>query len=437
MPSLPLTRWERVNDPLYAHHFNTQSRWRFNTSPTWTVWADAWDVRLYNGSEIVDSVRSDDGNGYSHLWRIIQRGPSDPLYKNFRNWDLGNNFQASKTYYRDNSIRTNWTGTIGSRTWDYKDLFLRAWGNFASSPTSLFPILPWVDSMLLDAAGTTAIARSAPGNPAADTVTALAELLRDRPRLPGSALRKRRGPGGAADEYLNYVFGIKPTIEDIKEIADVYRNQASIVKQYERDHGKRVRRRYRFDPIETRTVTEVSSSFYPSLRHVGAPWDNPSKLMKYETVERQYSFSGAFRYHLDIGEDLRSRVVRNAQIAHLLYGASFTPDVVWNLTPYSWLVDWVTNAGDVISNITNFALINMVMQYGYIMCETKRTIRYELQSSDIPFIGKNLWQEFVVHTKQRRKATPYGFGLDPANNFSSQQWAILAALGISRGGKDL
>jgi len=34
--------------------------------------------------------------------------------------------------------------------------------------------------------------------------------------------------------------------------------------------------------------------------------------------------------------------------------------------------------------------------------------------------------------KERAKATPYGFGVDPAT-FSEWQWSILAALGLTLG----
>jgi hypothetical protein len=47
-----------------------------------------------------------------------------------------------------------------------------------------------------------------------------------------------------------------------------------------------------------------------------------------------------------------------------------------------------------------------------------------------------LSQTFGTIQKIRRKATPYGFGLNP-NTFSTRQWAIIAALGLTFGGNKL
>jgi len=266
---------------------------------------------------------------------------------------------------------------------------------------------------------------------------ALAELVRDRPGRPGKAI-KRKGafkPSAYADEYLNTVFGILPAINDAKDLITAIQNSESILAQYQRDSGKHVRRSYRFPETKDVTVENLGSFTPQPSPLVGIePWNTTYPLVLETTTTRKLWFSGCFRYTLPGGDTLLDRIRRAQQELNRLYGIKATPDVVYNLLPYSWLADWFGSLGSVIENASNFAISNQVMHYGYIMATTEVTKKYSLIGAGS--MGSNLVQEFGTVVKQRHKATPYGFGLNP-QAFTDQQWAILAALGISRGHKFL
>jgi hypothetical protein len=80
------------------------------------------------------------------------------------------------------------------------------------------------------------------------------------------------------------------------------------------------------------------------------------------------------------------------------------------------------------------------MQYGYIMMQRKIskeiTLPRGLYFSNYP--GASYFSEIPLvitaelETKSRAQASPFGFGLTPGA-FTPQQWAILAALGMSQG----
>lgn len=116
-----------------------------------------------------------------------------------------------------------------------------------------------------------------------------------------------------------------------------------------------------------------------------------------------------------------------------LLGISLTPDTVWNLAPWTWAVDWFSNAGDVVSNVTDWAVDGLVLRYGYIM-------EHSLVRDTYTFVGPTTFQSesqrpqaliFSSERKLRRKATPFGFGLN-WDGLSPRQLAIAAALGLSR-----
>jgi hypothetical protein len=119
-----------------------------------------------------------------------------------------------------------------------------------------------------------------------------------------------------------------------------------------------------------------------------------------------------------------------------LLGTRLTPEVLYNLTPWSWALDWIVDLGAVIGNISAFLADGLILQYGYIMQETVISDIYTLTGATCGNRPVQLYQTLGTIQKLRRKATPYGFGLNP-NAFSDRQWAILAALGLTLGGNKL
>jgi len=258
------------------------------------------------------------------------------------------------------------------------------------------------------------------------------------PHLLGSALWKDRtlSAKNAGKDYLNYEFGFRPLANDIAKFAYGVVYFDKIVAQIVRDSGKVVRRRYYFPPVEERSSRTVASVFVrprtdPDSQYgnVGdAANDGASTICDTYTKVNRW-FSGAFTYY--VPEQDRFGALSQAR---KLLGLEITPDVLWQVTPWSWAVDWVSNAGDVISNLTAFANDGLVMRYGYIMEHTVTTNTYYHQGPTGKCWGDSCYPTplvFVTETKVRRRASPFGFGLK-LSAFTDRQKAIAAALGLSR-----
>lgn len=276
----------------------------------------------------------------------------------------------------------------------------------------------------LDEFGTTAISRVAPANPLVEGATAIAELTTGRPRAPGEDRT-------AAGEYLNYEFGIKPTIDDIRGIRSSAKKADALIRQLRRDSGRPVRRRYEEDiqhvPAETST-----SSAYPFM--VGGGLDlytagQGTLTTTVKTSQRKW-FSGSFMYHLGEVGTFDGRLDE----LDYLYGIKPGVDTAWNALPYSWLVDWYSNAGDVVHNMSRFAEDGLVMNYGYVMAEKSVVKNYSWTG---PLCFSGVWETRTVtatvveKSQQRLPATPFGFGFS-WDGMTVRQGAILAALGITR-----
>lgn len=311
-------------------------------------------------------------------------------------------------------------------------------GSFVATSAS-FPPPDTSSSSKIDQLGATAIARCEPTNSPADAATFLGELLKDGiPSLIGAKTWKDRtlSARNAGDEYLNAQFGWRPLVHDIRSFADVMRHSHTKLAQYERDAGKTVRRRYRFSSSSSSDEVVVATNdrtYGPSYSdHLGTA--NGTVYRRRETRREQW-FSGAFTYHLPSGYDSRNEMVRLAREAQHLFGLSLTPDVLWNIAPWSWAVDWFSNTGDVIHNISRFANQGLVMRYGYMMEHTRVSDTYRISPSGLkPGCPDPAPITFVTETKTRRAASPFGFGVS-LDALSAFQLSIMAALGLSKGGR--
>lgn len=351
--------------------------------------------------------------------------------KALRSQDLGGDFQTTKHFFRDNHVYVELP--VGSTT------TVRGYTGylFADSPIigpldSKWPTLSPVSNATLIQRGSTAIARTIPTNPLASLATSLGELREQLPQIPGrTLLRKGLSAHSGADEYLNWQFGIAPTISDVEDTVSSVNNFNKIVEQYQRDSGRNIRRRYSFPVERSTTVTNYADRYaYPSLTiYHGA---TKGKYQRTRTTTVKYTFSGCYTYYFDPGLTTWGKLKRAEQVANKLFGTRVTPLVAWNLMPWSWFVDWNSNAGDVISNVSALMTDGLVIRYAYIMAETTIEDTYTLSDAKIRSGSLGiLSQTFGTTIKQRLKATPYGFGLN-IDDFTSRQWSILGALGISK-----
>jgi hypothetical protein len=318
-------------------------------------------------------------------------------------------------------------------------------GEFAVNPNEAlneaFKLVAPSNDIYLRAKGSTAIARCAPTNPVADAGTFIGELKSGLPKLVGRELFKTkfkdyRKVGG---EYLNVEFGWKPLISDLQKFGKAAQDSEKILHQLHRDSGKNVRRRYTF-PDENSYTTETLTRRQSVLTGGANDWvywrksSGGTNLVVERSVHTKTWFSGAFTYHLNLGNTLPDKIARHAAEARKLYGVELTPATVWNLAPWSWIVDWEGNIGDVLHNVSRFSQDGLVLRYGYIMQQKTAKVDYTLGSNGrvLGSPDTNLTLSIVAQSKIRRRATPFGFGFD-MTALTGRQSAILGALGISRG----
>jgi len=297
--------------------------------------------------------------------------------------------------------------------------------------------------------GATGWKRARPGNPTAGVAAFIGELREGLPRIPFEIHRRlsallqnktfaRRTRGNLGDEYLNGVFGWLPLLSDIRKMHKTYQNMDKQLARIVRENGQGVhkRREIRDTNVITSSTTRYGFPFggfqNPPLNWAGGVSQITTENINVDKIW----FVGKFRYYIpDIGS---SQWSRRAQA--LLYGANITPEVVWQLTPWSWLFDWFGNVGDVMSNMSTNAVDNLSADYAYIMRTVETTTRTTASTQWVGRTGDgtsissgSLTLSAVDSTveKVRVGASPFGFGIT-FDGLSAYQLGVAAALGISR-----
>lgn len=345
----------------------------------------------------------------------------------------------------DNMVRKPWSIWIGAdRTTPYNAFSTRA--NLISSTNS--------DMAQTMSYGAGAWKRARPGNPTAGIANSLAELASEGiPNLPLWCFRRlssfRDGFRKGGSEWLNLQFGWLPLVSDIKDMYKTYRNIDRQLADLVRQNGKGIHRRRE---IKNETKTTVVTDRLDTLPFQGWLGVKPPNFAMSgttrwtETTEssERIWFAGRFRYYIpDIGSSQWTKRATRA-----LYGANITPEVLWNALPWSWLIDYFTNVGDVMSNMSSNAVDNLTADYAFIMRETSSITTVSSTTTWLgmtqptnnqpneswstgPGQASSSYVKLNRTMKSRGVASPYGFGV-AYDGLSNHQYGILAALGISR-----
>jgi hypothetical protein len=314
---------------------------------------------------------------------------------------------------------------------------------------SSLPSIPDLTTTLFGM-GATGIARFKPGKPSASLGQFLVEL-RDFPKLlvqmknilssarsasdlfqfniwgrrARRSLRKASNPGS---NYLGWEFGVMPMYRDIVAAWELFWSIEDRLKQLRRDNGKSVRRRGTLHSDEVSNTQTYHTHVWTLPTVERATYGTQTYT---EVSGAKYWFSGRFRYFIP---GLESSPLVRDRAKTALYGLNPSPKLLWEVLPWSWLVDWFVNVGDVVDNISTNAAENLVMDYGYVMGHVYNAISQTDTFNLTNAAGGHEIQTSLTRmneVKRRIAASPFGFGLSPGS-LSQKQWFIITALGLSR-----
>jgi len=288
------------------------------------------------------------------------------------------------------------------------------------------------DYAVLNAAGTHGIAETLPSVPPVSIAQTLGEAREGIPRIIGNELWRHPKFSSLGGEYLNYVFGITPLIADISAYVHSSKTVEEFNDRLRRNNGRTIRRGLSFGKSSTTTRTTLPVGSVSPAPNGARNWTTGAKEVS-TTVENSMWFSASYRVDCP---PIRDNDFQKMKEGFDAYGVTPNAITTWQLTPWSWLLDWVVNFDDLFTNISFLGRKGVNLHYGYVMAQTEvkktwsfaGTYKPSGPASSAPLNFE--WIQSTV-TKQRAKATPLGFGAT-YNGLTTSQKGILAALGISR-----
>lgn len=360
---------------------------------------------------------------------------------NSHNYGSGGDFEVVKrTHYESSSLPPGDVKLYGSNGGPGKPstraIFSKQRAGGSPVVNAMFPNPASSTKSQLEALGRQAISRTLPTTSEVDLSSTLAEIISEGlPSMIGLATYRggTKAARSAAEENLNYEFGVRPLISDVQKAVDVHRRSKQIWDQYVANAGKVLRRRYDFRPElkVTRYNTRGNPAPYGD-RFLYTGDDHPLEIVTTE-IKRQW-FVGHYTYAIP-----RDPFERNLSQWNKLYGVVPDVETLWNLAPWTWALDWIGDFGTTVSNFSALQADGLVLKSGYMMEYTSKEqvyylgpVRYSPHESNPK--PAYFTQSFKTERKRRVVASPYGFQLD-WDGFSPRQIGILASLGITRGSR--
>lgn len=282
--------------------------------------------------------------------------------------------------------------------------------------------------------GDSAIRMSRPASPSVNLLTSAGELASDGvPSMPDlirwrkSLLSLRNLRKGVAKDYVAWNFSWKPLEAEIRSYYKRVIEADDIMQKAQKASRNNVIRVGHSYPIAAETqATQGALSVYRWSD--GYPFGVQGSGVTWKQNYRRVWFEGKYLTFPPVPQSAQKASGDFSAYAKEVLGLELTPEVLWNLSPWSWFSDWISNTDVIMQSVSDLLSDGLVPVSSFVMCHTRRetlTMSTKL-SSWTAASNFNLFE-----TKKRFVSAPYlGFG--GTGTLSTRQLSILAALGVKR-----
>ena len=174
------------------------------------------------------------------------------------------------------------------------------------------------------------------------------------------------------DEYLSYHFGWKQTYKDLMELLKL---PEAMSKKYEfliRRAGKPTTFRVKRD------FTSALSASVPNFDYNTAPFPNEYDILTKSRIERvtqvRLVINATFDFPTPNSVSFRTKDYLDR------VGLIPRPTDLYNLTPWTWLLDWFTGLGSYVELIDNMARDDSLINWGFFTAKTSGRLITNRQS---------------------------------------------------------
>lgn len=223
-----------------------------------------------------------------------------------------------------------------------------------------------------------------------------------------------------ANAHLAYSFGIKPLVQDAQRLFEALTSLEKKVQWFRRNQGKVIPVRFTADITDL--VPDYNVTFQSDAGHV--------RYRRVTSVKATYTAFALVSYDVSRLSNLELQLrtfVRASGLDNLLGTA-------WELTPWSFIVDWFLSIGDFLSTLTPKVTVPIrFIDQGWsvkLACNAEHTIRHgSAGGKGLPFTYERFQKRHYV----RRCGIPVSFGTIVASgDLSLRQLALSVSLAIQK-----
>jgi len=268
-----------------------------------------------------------------------------------------------------------------------------------------------------------AVANANPNTPVVDLPVSILELreLPDLLRDAGSiALNTRRAARAKASAKANVAaqFGVAPIISDLFTLltfAEAVAKREAYLTRLNSDKPMRVKRRF------------ATQSWDVNVNWATSPTGLTTTRMNYHTTSTYWY---TMRAHLSVlmsQRDIQTLAFRSALGLQPVVSASS----IWELLPWSWLVDWISDMGDILAAYRSG--IPFTWSHLNLMCITKYQMAATFPSKISTYtVVPEIPCGTAVHKTRTPVAVVWNIPTLRIPYLSARQWSILSSLAILR-----
>lgn len=278
------------------------------------------------------------------------------------------------------------------------------------APIAVLPVPPSPD---WDSFSNRAMVSMTPSLDSGFSLTNFLVELREIKTLFALFSRKKSWLQNAAGAHLNWSFGWKPFISDIKELFSKLQSFEKALNDYISQQGQPLTRHY--SEVLLKEVGEVNHdiTLHSELKC---------------TYAAEAKLTATLRYTYTIPSMVDARVRLRALID--FYGLKVTPSIVWNGIMFSFVWDWFFDVGKFLSQFDTDALASKVTILDF-CCSMKYKASSKVEYW--PFKPKNsltpeLELEESIYTRKRMLPSGNTYGITTNDNYGTKQIVLSAAL---------
>lgn len=281
--------------------------------------------------------------------------------------------------------------------------------------------------------------KTKPGKPQLGLGVTIGEL-RDLPLLLRGRLFKllrTRTAANAGAAYLEWQFGYKQLIRDIRGLYTTWHRLDATLRQLMRDANKPVRRTIDLKAYHWNSVPSLTSNLagFSPINTNPIYWVG-GDIWNYYTVglTSNVSYVATFKYDFPLPGDS----FWSSKAKRVLFGLEPSLALLWNIIPWTWLSDWFLGIGPILERLSETAVENLRVKYQYAMWRYTENAHLrtagimKTTQGNLTLVG-DTHASTTTYLRQGESLIPFAEILPAEIGLDLYQLAILAALGLSSG----